>query len=316
MSIVIRHGSNGAFKTANSVGEYLIPAIQQGRIVVTNIRGVSRQRCYEKFPDLPESMDIIYVDTQTTEGRLHMAKWFHWAPPGALLIFDEASSVFPKSWRQSDLDKLNYPGGTDKAKEDDRPENWLQAFEMHRHWNWDIVLTTPNIKNIRDDIRNTTEMAYRQRNLGSLSEKLGRFKEVQHDAAKNGFSASDAISMTVKKVNKDAFDLYDSTTTGIVKGSQAGQSLLKNPKVLLLLGVLMACLGTVVYLGAPGFTGEPDTTTNTSKSAETTGQVVTATHVPGPEMVPRVHPGKVVGVPHDRLPNGLPVAGVPVVDSF
>jgi len=260
MAIVIRHGSNGAMKSATAVDRYMIPAIKQGRTVVTNLRGVSLERCYKVFPDLPESLDVIFVDTETMEGKRHMARWFHWAPLGALLIFDEASSLFPKSWRDSDIKALDYPGGLDKATEDGRPHNWLSAWEMHRHFNWDIVLTTPNIKNIRDDIRNTTEMAYRQRSLGKvLSEKFRRFKEVQHDAVKNGFSHSDAISVGTQKISRTAFELYDSTKTGIAQGSNAGKSLFSDPKVLLLGGVLLLSVGFVAATGGPSITKEPET---------------------------------------------------------
>ena len=260
MAIVIRHGSNGAMKSATAVDRYLIPAIKQGRTVVTNLRGVSLERCYQVFPYLPESLDVIFVDTETMEGKRQMARWFHWAPLGALLIFDEASSLFPKSWRESDIKALDYPGGLDKATQDGRPYNWLSAWEMHRHFNWDIVLTTPNIKNIRDDIRNTTEMAYRQRSLGKvLSEKFRRYKEIQHDAVKNGFALSDAISISSPKISKVAFELYDSTKTGIAQGSNAGKSVFANPKVLLLGAVLLGCVGFVAVIGGPSITREAET---------------------------------------------------------
>lgn len=258
MSIVIRHGSNGAFKSATAVDLYMIPAIKEGRTVVTNIRGFTLERCYAKFPDLPETLDVINVDTTTTEGKARMANWFHWVPKGALLVFDEASSLFPKSWRDKDLKALDYPGGDDAAAEAGRPPDWMSAWEMHRHYNWDIVLTTPNIKGIRDDIRGTTEMAYRHRNLGKLSEKFRLIKEVQHDAQKNGFSVSDAISVSTRKISKDVFALYDSTDTGLHQGSQAAKKLLSDPRLLLLGTILLAVLALVLNNGTPEVLSGPD----------------------------------------------------------
>ena len=241
MAIVIRHGSNGAMKSAAAVDVYIIPAIKAGRTVVTNLRGVSLERCYEVYPDLPSTLEVIFVDTEAKEGKDKMARWFHWAPLGALIVFDEASSLFPKSWRETNIRELDYSGGLDQATKDGRPPDWLSAWEMHRHYNWDIVLTTPNIKNIRDDIRNTTEMAYRQRSLGRVaSEKLRMFKEVQHDAIKNGFTHGDAISVGTHRIKKEAFRLYDSTKTGITQGSNAGKSILLNAKVLCLGGFLIS----------------------------------------------------------------------------
>jgi zona occludens toxin len=260
MAIVIRHGSNGAMKSATAVDLYMIPAIKEGRPVVTNLRGVSLERCYEVFPHLPENLEVIYVDTETTEGKDKMACWFHWAPIGALLIFDEASSLFPKSWRESRITALDYPGGLEAAKKAGRPSNWLEAWEMQRHYNWDVVLTTPNIKNIRDDIRNTTPMAYRQRSLGKFaSEKLRMYKQVQHDATKNGFSAADAISVSTGKVSKQAFQLYDSTKTGSYGSTKMGASSLASPKILLLGGVLLLAGFFAFSAGTPSFADEAET---------------------------------------------------------
>ena len=260
MAIVIRHGSNGAMKSAAAVDVYIIPAIKAGRTVVTNLRGVSLERCYEVYPDLPSTLEVIFVDTEAKEGKDKMARWFHWAPLGALIVFDEASSLFPKSWRETNIRELDYPGGLDQATKDGRPPDWLSAWEMHRHYNWDIVLTTPNIKNIRDDIRNTTEMAYRQRSLGRVaSEKFRMFKEVQHDAIKNGFTHGDAISVGTHRIKKEAFLLYDSTKTGIAQGSNAGKSMFANPKVLLLSAFLVCSVAFLAISGGPSIAQEAKT---------------------------------------------------------
>lgn len=256
MSIVIRHGTNGGFKTATAVNDYVIPALKEGRTIVTNIRGLTREKAFEKWPDLPESLEIINVDTASEKGKETISRWFHWVPNGALLVFDEASSLFPKAWRETDLRKLDYPGGEDQAAQDHRPPNWITAWEMHRHYNWDVVLTTPNIKAIRDDIRGTTEMAYRHRNIGALSDKFRMFKEVQHDAQKNGFSHSDAINITTRRVSTDCFDLYQTTDTGLHQGSKAGKSLWSNPKVLLLAGILVAVVAFVADMGGPSLFGD------------------------------------------------------------
>ncbi|MFU4985178.1 zonular occludens toxin domain-containing protein, partial [Pseudomonas aeruginosa] len=107
-----------------------------------------------------------------------------WAPRGAFLIFDETQLLFPKSWREKDLERFDYPGGPEAAHAADRPMGWLDAWTRHRHFNWDIVLTTPNISYIRDDIRMTCEMAYKHSNLAVIGIP-GRYKEAQHDAQLN-----------------------------------------------------------------------------------------------------------------------------------
>ncbi|RMO84683.1 hypothetical protein ALQ33_200048 [Pseudomonas syringae pv. philadelphi] len=60
----------------------------------------------------------------------------------------------------------------DAAKAADRPMNFLDAWTRHRHWNWDIILTTPNIKYVHTDIRQTSEAAYQHSNLMLLGKWL------------------------------------------------------------------------------------------------------------------------------------------------
>ncbi|WP_323957294.1 zonular occludens toxin domain-containing protein, partial [Aeromonas caviae] len=154
MSIKIHHGAPGSYKSSGAIHTDVIPAIKAGRYIITNVRGFSVERCREVLgKDVPEGFEVLYVETESQEGRDHLARFYHWAPKGAFFLVDEVQRVFPPAWRQSDLDRLDYPGGPDKAKEDGRPETIDVAFDMHRHHNWDFVLTTPNIKKVHQVIR-------------------------------------------------------------------------------------------------------------------------------------------------------------------
>ncbi|PSL12658.1 zona occludens toxin [Marinobacterium halophilum] len=237
MSITIHHGSNGSYKTAGVMSDYFIPAAHAGRVVVTNIRGVDRARTMLNMEDVPDSFDVIYIDTDTREGRYQIATWFHWVPLGALCLFDESGVMFPKAWRQKDFDALDYPGGPDQASADGRPANWVEAWEMHRHFNWDIVLTAPNIKSIREDIRQTTEGAYKHKNRALLGPMFTGYREGYHDAQKNGQSATDFDVVRNKRVNPLVFRLYDSTRTGKAQQTLNGFNLFKSPRVLFALGI-------------------------------------------------------------------------------
>ncbi|SEB17954.1 zonular occludens toxin domain-containing protein [Marinobacterium iners] len=249
MSISIHHGANGSFKTAGVISDYFIPAAKAGRVVVTNIRGVSRERTFLHMQDVPDSFDVVFIDTDTRQGRYQMATWFHWAPLGALCLFDESGVMFPKAWRQKDLDALDYPGGPDQASIDGRPANWIEAWEMHRHFNWDIVLTAPNIKSIRDDIRQTTEGAYKHKNKALLGPMFRGYKEGYHDAQKNGQSASDFDVIRDKRVNPLVFRLYDSTKTGVASQTLNGFNLFKSPRIVFALGIAISAF---VYATATG----------------------------------------------------------------
>ena len=197
MSIIIHHGSNGSYKTSGVIQDYFIPAALEGRVVVTNIRGVSYDNTFDVLGDLVASgFDVINVGTGTFEGREKLASFWHWCPLGALLLFDEAGVNFPKRWREKDLEKLILPNFTELG----RPRDWVEAWEMHRHFNWDIVLSCPNIKSVRQDIRDTSEGAYKHRNNALVGMK-GSYNEGFHSAQDNGSSSSQFITVKKKKIN-------------------------------------------------------------------------------------------------------------------
>lgn len=273
MSIKIHHGPPGSYKTSGAVQDDLIPAVMEGRVVVTNMRGMTAERVREVLDDVPDTFDLIHVDTSKQEGRDKLARWFHWLPTGAYLFIDEAQSIWPKAWRETDLRKLDYPGGPDKAAEDGRPKDWEDAFDMHRHYNWDVCLTTPNIKKIRDDVRGASEAAYKHKNLSlfGLPWMKGRYIEGWHLADDNGVSSADFMSVTQKRIrdNSNVWKLYDSTTTGKHQQTKAGQNLLKNPRIMALLGVLALAVGIVASRPVPAiFSGDhPQTSLQQNQTA-------------------------------------------------
>lgn len=254
MSIKIHHGPPGSYKTAGAVKDDLIPAIKSGRPIVTNSRGVTLEGIFEAIPDAPESLELIFVDQTTQEGRDKLARWFHWAPVGAFMLFDEAQSIFPKMWRDADIKALDYPGGFDQAKADNRPANWNDAWDMHRHFNWDVVLTTPRITKIRDDIRGAAEAAYKHKNLGLYGFLFkGSYIEAMHMADDNGTSSSAFQTITKKRIKKNdiTWQLYKSTSTGVHQDTKAGFNLFASPRILLPVGILVLAIGWVIHTGLP-----------------------------------------------------------------
>ncbi|MEH6493388.1 zonular occludens toxin domain-containing protein [Halopseudomonas sp.] len=249
MAIKIHHGPNGSYKTSGAIQDDLIPALMAGRHIITNIRGLTRERVFQVFPDLPSSVEVENLDLEDLDDLEKMRTFPQWAPRGAFIIFDETQLIFLKSWRETDLRKFDFPGGSKAAKEADRPINWLDGWTRHRHWNWDIILTTPNIGYIRDDIRLTAEKAYLHSNLAVIGIK-GRYKESQHAATDNKPPMKGSL-VSVKKINKRTFKLYDSTATGTVSDTIAGKSLFRDPKVLLLLALPAIVFGN--FLLGDGF---------------------------------------------------------------
>lgn len=241
MPIKIHHGPPGSFKTAGAMADDFLREAKAGRIIVTNVRGVTRHRVLDQFPELPDSFDVIHVDDKSEEGRKLWATWFHWVPKGAFIFVDEIQDIWPKSWRESDLRALDYPGGVEKAANDDRPKDWAQAWDKHRHWNWDIVATCPAYGKVREDIKSVADAAYKHKDLALIG-WTGRYIEAMHLADDTGKNASDFLNVQKKKVPPYVFKLYDSTATGQFKINANGFNLFKNPRVLLLLLVLAAAL--------------------------------------------------------------------------
>ena len=252
MAIKIHHGPNGSYKTSGAVWDDAVPAAKEGRTIITNVRGLSEDRFRAMFPDLPDSFDLEYIDHQTMEGMERIRTWFQWAPRNAFLIFDEAQTLFPKKWNDKFLERFDFPGGMDAAKEADRPMNFLDAWTRHRHWNWDVILTTPNIKYIHDEIRNTSEMAYQHSNLALLGKALKflvqkDYKEAMHSAQENKAPADGSTIVQLRKIDKRVFKLYDSTATGQHRDTMAGKNALMSPKVMGLLGLVAAVFIVLYY---------------------------------------------------------------------
>lgn len=251
MSIKIHHGPNGSYKTSGAIQDDAVRALKEGRLIITNVRGFTLERVLQVMPELPSTVDITNLDLESLDDMERMRTWFQWAPRGAFIIFDETQLVFPKAWRERDLERFDFPGGPEEAAKADRPMNWLDGWTRHRHWNWDIVLTTPNIAYIRDDIRMTCEMAYKHSNLAVIGIS-GRYKEAQHDAQVNRPPMEGTV-IEYKRIQPDTFKLYQSTATGVTQDTKAGKSLLRSPKLLALLAFMAILVVALLSLGGVSF---------------------------------------------------------------
>ncbi len=252
MATSIHHGPPGSYKSFTLVQRFAIPALQAGRVIVTNIRGFdSVDRVIEQFPEtvFPDTSTIIWIDTTTKPGRDKMARWFHWAPFGAMIIIDEVQQIYPDR-RDFKLESLDHytplPGEVveDIGLAEGRPEDVFTAYDKQRHYNWDIFCSTPNIAKVKKEIREVSEWAFRHRDISNL---LPWYKntwiEHQHDPENNGKSASHrAGSPTKYKADPRVFRCYASTATGNHVKSKAGRSILSDPKVLSVIGLVAGCL--------------------------------------------------------------------------
>ena len=269
MSIKIRHGPPGSYKTSGAVQDDLIPMVESGRPIYTNVRGITLQSLKNAGvkvpPDYTEDMFVAAEMESAADAEL-WRRFFMWARPGAFFLLDEAQIIFPNEglkpkridWDtlpEEVRDKLVHCDKTAQVgdKEKNRPDDLAIAFEMHRHFNWDFTFTTPNIQLINRHVRQTAEGAYLHRNQALVGGKLlkGRYLEIFHEASRSGLSQRDEISRRQLTINKRTFDCYQSTATGEVSDTQAGIGLFSNPKLVFLLSFLALI---VVYQGFFGKT--------------------------------------------------------------
>jgi zona occludens toxin len=261
----IHYGSNGTYKTSGAIQDDVVPQLlrkaeydkqgnlihEAGRIVVTNIRGFTLDRFLSVFPDTPDTSDIINLDLDVPKDLERMRTVLFWAPVGALIVFDEAQLVFPKQWRDKHLEEFTpVQEGSDwlvygqSFKKHPAPlfspMNWIDSWTRHRHWNFDVILTSQSLKLIRDDIKAVAEAAYSHTNLAVIGIG-GRYKESMHNAS---LPVSQSTIVTSKKIKQETFKLYDSTATGITTDTKAGQSIFKSPQLLI---ALLCFVGAASY---------------------------------------------------------------------
>lgn len=243
MTAVIYHGPPGSYKTFSVIQDVVVPELLKGRVVVTNIRGLDDIDRIEAAlnVDIPDEAEIISVP-HSREGFQQMARFFHWAPPGALVVMDEGQRVYPT--RTKSLSEHDFPGGPDAAQVHSRPATVEDAFDQHRHHNWDIYITTTNIDKIHKEIRQVCEYGYRHRDLsGFLPWWKNRWRQVKHDPTNNGVSKSHEILFQRRKADVRYFAAYQSTATGVARDSAEGKAhLWKSPKFLGVCFVILAAL--------------------------------------------------------------------------
>lgn len=263
MSIKIHWGAPGSYKTSGAVTDDFVAAVKAGRHIVTNVRGLNDLEHIRKVLKIPpdNTFSLHYLDTEggeAAENALKIERFFHWMPYGAFFFLDEAPKFFPKSWRPTDIKKLDYVGfeltesgelvprteskiGARDENGNERPHNFITAFQQHRHYGWDMVLTSTNITNFRNEIRANAEGAFKHKNLATIGLK-GRYVESYHSAESGGKNQSDFISITTKKIPKSTWQLYSSTATGTFTDTLAGRSLFSDPKILSLISLFVFIL--------------------------------------------------------------------------
>lgn len=264
MATAIHHGAPGSFKSFTLVQRFSIQALKEGRVIVTNIRGFNTiERVKAQFPDIefPESAQIIFVTGETKHGRHLLAGFFHWVPMGAMILIDEAQRVYPdrRDFKLESLDKPIIPQGfipekieviTEDGSTVGRPEDVFTAYDMQRHFNWDVYMSTPNIAKIQKPIREVAEYAYYHKSLSGKIPFLFKdtWYEFKHDAENNGRTKAVQIGNPIKyKADTRVYKCYQSTVTGKHTVSQADQSIFKDTALQIKLGAVFIAISLCIF---------------------------------------------------------------------
>ncbi len=267
MTAVIHHGPPGSFKTFTLVQRVMIPALQAGRVVVTNVRGFNDLNRISSALGItfPDTAAIFYLQPDT-QGYEHIARFFHWVPAGALIVMDEGQRVYPL--RKKSFDYLDQPDNIvlldsqnkplidiETSQPICRPATLENAIDQHRHFNWDIYISTTNVAKIHGEIRKAVEWAFRHRdNTGLLPWWKNSWTEFRHDSEQSGKSVSH-YSGTPKRYKADMriYDCYQSTATGKAKVSNESLSVFRDPRFRLALILIVTSVSGFIYFGIDAY---------------------------------------------------------------
>ena len=266
MATKIYHGPPGSYKSSSAVWFEIVPALRLGRVVVTNVQGCKtlEEMQMELKEVFPESARLLRISIGNDTGLMLIRNFFHWLPIGSMIFLDEIQDIYPndKSFKATDYDYKKEGFFDDKLPQDfieiyhkeqrqiktnvdisdylddlgeslfdERdylryPRTLRECFMRHRHYNWDILLATPDIKEVSAFVRSVCEVAYcySSKDAIPIPYYKRRPRILEHLPKTNGISVGKNDIVKFRKVPKDVFKLYKSTATGKNTQSGAGQS--------------------------------------------------------------------------------------------
>lgn len=242
MAINANVGLQGSGKSFEVVSSVIIPAIHQGRNVVTNIDGVNSDliREYlvkEKKADISKLGVVTCVSNErvTQEGFFPREQWDDPSvvKKGDLVAIDEC-------WRF---------WGNEHAIS----EEHMEFFRMHRHYchpetgvSCDISLMIQDMGSLHRKIRNVVELTVRTVKLKSIGAPTAYRVELYEGHKITKLTKIDTI---VKKYDKKIFPLYKSYAAGSGKETAIDkrQNVLANPRLWFMLALFLVLGSSGVY---------------------------------------------------------------------
>lgn len=299
MATSFRYGHGGSYKSACAVWFDLLPALRQGRVCITNVHGmqplsVIEKRLGEKFPD---STRLIRISSRNSEGFDLWKYFFCWCPIGSFILIDECQQIFSTNagFKMANIHKRPFsdfepllPEGFKEifdsrwltvnkedlsdAEVDDcnrtrfdeqgriiYPENFNNAFMEHRHYNWDIVLLTPDFAQVPKELKGVAELAKQHKAKDGVFFSKRRPRVLEHDPLRTVTSPNKDDVIYSLKVPLDVHLLYASTVTGQITKAGLGKNVFLAPKFLAAMLILLLSGGYFIY-GVIGFFSDSEAT--------------------------------------------------------
>lgn len=239
MAINAYTGLMGSGKTYEVVCNVILPAVEQGRRIVTNIEGIKidliHQHLANDRKDGKTAKDfggLVHV----TNDDVHSPNFFYYGKPdevqtivkpGDLVLIDEA-------WRFWGTGNKVHP-------------NHMIFFREHRHFvderrfTCDLVVIVQDIADLNRQLKNVLELTFRTTKLKAL----GLNKSYRVDMYESYKVRAKPLSQQIKTYNKAFFPFYSSYSggPGKEKAIDSRQNILKQKKLWL------TAAGAVVFIG-------------------------------------------------------------------
>lgn len=189
MSVNILLGVPGSGKSYEAVAFHIIPAIEDGRKVVTNL-----PLNIQHFKDVygQDKADLIHIITSTSQNPIpfktvedYQDDWKNEKGQACLFVIDECHRPLPL-------------GSTDKKIED-----W---FAEHRHKGHDVLLITQSYGKISKPIRDIIHIVYRVRKNVALGSSSSYVRKVQDGLR------GEVVNTAIRKYDPKYFPFYNSHT--------------------------------------------------------------------------------------------------------
>jgi zona occludens toxin (predicted ATPase) len=204
-------GTPGSGKTYEAVKK-ITDNLMKGRVVYTNIDGMSDPECLEMIKCYCELSDLALTRQLHFLEEDQLADFWMHVQPGCLIVLDEVQKVFSsREWQSTKNNQF---------------ASWAST---HRHNGFDVVLISQAVERIDSAVRSLLEWTYVFRKVnffgGAVQRKYLCYSYAGDDTSGN------ALKKNVHTYNQIIFRCYKSYVSGDVKelGIMQHVNVLKHP---------------------------------------------------------------------------------------